>query len=103
MGNLELWEVACLKLHITEVVELGFQLGLSEYTAAAFSFGRIIPISPLPRTLSQRQKHSDLDLVLLHGWCYGRTNKRKVIVSIRSSWMFSHLRVSVCYILRRQF
>lgn len=71
---------------------VGFPTGsVCEFTAGAFSSGRIILISPLPTAFSQRQQHGDLELVLLNGWCYGRTNKRKVIVSICSVRCFPNL------------
>ena len=76
MGNFELWEVACLKLYIKEVVELGLELGLSECRAGAFSFGEIMPISPFPSIFFQRQNPDDLDVGPPHCWCWGRTITR---------------------------
>lgn len=59
MGNFELWEGACLKLHIKEVAELGLELGLSECRAGAFSSGEIMPISLSPSIFFQRQNPDD--------------------------------------------
>ena len=94
MGNLVLWKVAFLKLHVKEVVEPGFERGLSDYRAGASS--QFLPLPSIWFTNEDlfflRQGPDDLDLVPQHCWFHGR-------IITRGRWRrvsLYHLFFSIC-------